>query len=53
MSCLNAHADPILSNPKCLTEKRHESLEKIIELLQRFGSDEGYEDLWEDAYQLF
>jgi len=28
-------------------------LKKIIELLEKFGNDEGNQDLWEDAYQSF
>ncbi|KAG0128411.1 hypothetical protein HOY82DRAFT_671498 [Tuber indicum] len=41
---LNAHADSILSNPQSVTEKLPESLEKIVEVLVRFGGDEGYPD---------
>lgn len=54
LDALNFHADAILANPKhLLTEKTHESIQKIIELLDKFGTDQGNDDLWEDAYESF
>jgi len=53
LEILNFHADTILSNPNVLTEKPHPSFVKIIELLQRFGTDEGNEEIWEDANKAF
>ncbi|RPB00418.1 hypothetical protein L873DRAFT_1789003 [Choiromyces venosus 120613-1] len=50
---LNVHADAIPPNPESVTEKPHESFEKIIELLERFGDDEGYPDGLADVYQSF
>ena len=53
LDILNVHANAILTNVKRLTEKTPESLQKIIELLERFGTDEGNDDLWKDAYESF
>ena len=53
LDILTVHADAILRNPKRLTEKTPESLPKIIGLLERFGTDEGNDDLWKDAYESF
>ncbi|KAG0128274.1 hypothetical protein HOY82DRAFT_622059 [Tuber indicum] len=50
---LNAHADTILSNPKFVTEKLPALLKKIVELLERFGGDEGCSDELVDACHSF
>jgi len=53
LEILNFHADSILSNPKVLTEKPHPSFVNIIENLQRFGGDDGNDEIWKDAHQAF
>ena len=53
LDILTVHSDAILRNPKRLTKKTPESLGKIIELLEKFGTDEGNNDLWKDAYESF